>query len=112
MCWLIPGGGYHLSLGSASTIHCCRFVDRPPHHVYAVLPFPTSCLNCARNGSKSDRKNRILRPITRRWGICFRSTQRYTVCWLTPRKHAASLTLMGRFRTVSLGGVSTLENRS
>ena len=27
----------------------------------------------------------MLRPITRRWGICFRSTQRYTVCGLTPR---------------------------
>src|SRR5262249_30178431 len=57
--------------------------------------FTTSCLNCARKGSRSDFKNRMFRPITRRWGICFRSTQRYTVCTLTPRKRAASSTLMG-----------------
>src|SRR6266481_101738 len=37
----------------------------------------------------------MLRPITRRWGICFRSTQRYTVCGLTPRKLAASGTVQG-----------------
>src|SRR3989475_6883541 len=37
----------------------------------------------------------MLRPITRRWGICFRSTQRYTVCWLTPRNLAASRTVSG-----------------
>src|SRR5579863_821263 len=37
----------------------------------------------------------MLRPITRRWGICFRSTQRYTVCGLTPRKMAASRTRSG-----------------
>jgi len=54
------------------------------------LPFSISCLNCARNGTRSDFKNRMLRPITRRWGICFRSTQRYTVCGLTPRKTAGN----------------------
>ncbi len=49
----------------------------------------------SRNESKSDFKNRIFRPITRRWGICFRSTQRYTVCGLTPRNLAASRTVRG-----------------
>jgi hypothetical protein len=34
-------------------------------------------------------------PITRRWGICFRSTQRYTVWTLTPRYTAASRTVSG-----------------
>jgi len=34
-----------------------------------------------------------LRPITRRWGICFRSTQRYTVCGLTPRNLAAKFNI-------------------
>src|SRR5262252_2110185 len=34
-------------------------------------------------------------PITRRWGICFRSTQRYTVCGLTPKYVAASRTVRG-----------------
>jgi len=28
----------------------------------------------------------MLRPITQRWGICFRSTQRYTVCGLHSKK--------------------------
>src|SRR5579863_5940242 len=37
----------------------------------------------------------MLRPITRRWGICFRSTQRYTVGGLTARYTAASRTLSG-----------------
>jgi len=37
----------------------------------------------------------MFRPITRRWGICFRSTQRYTVWVLTPRNFAASLTVNG-----------------
>src|SRR5208282_6842236 len=37
----------------------------------------------------------MFRPITRRWGICFRSTQRYTVCALTPRYLAASRTVSG-----------------
>jgi hypothetical protein len=37
----------------------------------------------------------MLRPITRRWGICFHSTQRYTVCGLTPKYTAASRTLSG-----------------
>jgi len=38
----------------------------------------------------------MFRPITRRWGICFRSTQRYTVWTLTPRYTAASRTVSGR----------------
>ena len=37
----------------------------------------------------------MLRPITRRWGICFRSTQRYTVWMLTPKYTAASRTVSG-----------------
>jgi hypothetical protein len=37
----------------------------------------------------------MFRPITRRWGICIRSTQRYTVCGLTPRNAAASRTFRG-----------------
>jgi len=57
--------------------------------------FPTSCLNVARKGSRSDLRNRMFRPITRRWGICFRSTQRYTVWTLTPKYTAASRTLSG-----------------
>src|SRR5207244_11779366 len=72
-----------------------HLADTTLHHVYSVLPFSTSCLKLARNGSKSDFKNRMFRPITRRWGICFRSTQRYTVCALTPRKCAASRTVIG-----------------
>src|SRR6185437_3535497 len=55
----------------------------------------TSCLKVARKGSNSDLKNRIFRPITRRWGICFRSTQRYTVWGLTPKKTAACRTVRG-----------------
>src|SRR5271156_2911800 len=48
----------------------------------------------------------MLRPITRRWGICFRSTQRYTVCGLTPRKMAASRTRSGSSsRAKERGGV-------
>src|SRR5580700_11101506 len=51
----------------------------------------------------------MLRPITRRWGICFRSTQRYTVCGLTPRKMAASRTRSGSSsrakETLARGGV-------
>ena len=37
----------------------------------------------------------MFRPITRRWGICRRSTQAYTVCGLTPRNRAASFTVNG-----------------
>src|SRR5438046_2661048 len=39
----------------------------------------------------------MLRPITRRWGICFRSTQGYTVRTLTPKYTAASRTVSGSF---------------
>ena len=62
---------------------------------FSVVPFTTSCLNEARKAARSDRKNRIFRPITRRWGICRRSTQAYTVCGLTPRNRAASCTVNG-----------------
>jgi hypothetical protein len=37
----------------------------------------------------------MFRPITRRWGIRLHSTQRYTVWRLTPRKRAASRTVIG-----------------
>jgi hypothetical protein len=54
--------------------------------------------------------NRIERPIIRKWGICFRSTQSYTVCGLTPRNAAASGTRTGSspavaeaLETVSVG---------
>src|SRR4029077_15388976 len=71
-------------------------VDTQSHPVQVVSPFSISCLNEARKGSRSDLRNRIFRPITRRWGICFRSTQRYAVCGLTPRNLAASRTVNGR----------------
>src|SRR6202035_2728932 len=92
----IPGGGHRNDPGNASTRPCCHCVDIQLRHVYSVLPNPTSCLKVARKGSRSDFRNRILRPITRRWGICFRSTQRYTVCALTPRYLDASFTDRGR----------------
>src|SRR5580658_5357471 len=72
-----------------------RPLEYTPIMLYWPCQFSTSCLNCARKGSNSDFKNRMLRPITRKWGICFRSTQRYTVCGLTPKYTAASRTLSG-----------------
>ena len=65
--------------------------------------FSISCLKEARKGSSSDLKNRIFRPITRRWGICFRSHQRYTVCAETPRYSAACFTVNGYSPTKSEG---------
>src|SRR5260370_13223116 len=67
--------------------------------------FSICCLKDARKGSRSDLKNRIFRPITRRWGICFRYTQRYTVCGLTPRNLAASFTVRG----CSISAIATFE---
>src|SRR5216683_3210834 len=93
--------------GSASTKNSNPDADTQLHPVQLVLPFSISCLNEARKGSRSDLRNRIFRPITRRWGICFRSTQRYTVCGLTPRYLAASLTVSGSsLATIAVVGVS------
>src|SRR5690242_10633181 len=54
----------------------------------------TDCLKPFRKDSRSDLRNRMHRPI-RRWGTALRSTQRYTVCGLTPRNRAASRTFIG-----------------
>src|SRR4029079_2468783 len=78
------------------------------HHALSVVPYPTSCLNVSRKGTRSDFRNRMLRPITRRWGVCFRSTQRYTVWGLTPRKRAAALTVIGRFASGELSVVGSI----
>jgi hypothetical protein len=95
LCTLIPGRAFRSGLDRPSIKPCRRCADIWSHRVYSVVPIPTSCLNVARKGSRSDFRNRILRPITRRWGICFRSTQRYTVCGLTPRYVAAARTVSG-----------------
>src|ERR1035437_6377458 len=63
--------------------------------LYRSCHSTTSCLNVARKGSNSDFRNRMLRPIPRRWGICFRSTRRYTVWTLTPKYTADSRTVSG-----------------
>ena len=80
----ILGGGCLPCPDTASTRFSNPRVDTSSRHASLVLPLPTSCLNCARNGSNSDLRNRILRPITRKWGICFRSTQKYNCLRLTP----------------------------
>ena len=41
----------------------------------------------------------MFRPMTRRWGPCLRSTQRYTVWGLTPRNRTASRTVSEDYRT-------------
>jgi len=64
----IPVGARPFYLGSASTRSSCPFVNIKHRHIYLVVPFTTSCRNVARNGSRSDFKNRMFRPITRRWG--------------------------------------------
>src|SRR5262249_19196139 len=78
-CRLVPGSAHPFCHGIASTRIAFHRVCTKLHHVYSVVPFLTSCLKLARNGSRSDFKNRMFRPMTRRWGICLRSAQRYTV---------------------------------
>src|SRR5882762_7451488 len=64
-----------------------------PYYIQCIV---ISGLKEARNVSRSVFRKRMFRPITRRWGICLRSTQRYTVCGLTPRYLDASFTDRGR----------------
>src|SRR5580704_7706382 len=97
-------GVYRLDPGNRPTRTSTLHDDRQRHRALYVYSFSISSLNEARKGSRSDLRNRIFRPITRRWGICFRSTQRYTVCGLTPRYLAASLTVNGiSWATIAVG---------
>ena len=82
--------------------------DDKVHGVW-TLELTGSLRNVARKRSRSSRRKRILRPITRRWGICRRSTQRQTVCGLTPRNLAAWVTLKGISSAGSVPGAGETE---
>jgi hypothetical protein len=109
----IPGVVCRLYLGTASTRPSTPRAYTSPHHLFLGLAIPSLLFELSAEGLQLRFQEPELRPITRRWGICFRSIQRCTVCGLTPRKMAASRTRRGsssRVKNLSTrGGVREFD---